>query len=152
MKSIPFGHCEVGIRLLLLLTTKKAFMKKILIASALLMGSYFTYAQQPSPDPDTLKNPVKQIDPEVRQQPADIQYVEERERIAADELPSAVLDSLKAAEPSTWEKSVVYRDKKQNIFIVEVREGGQEKTYRFNREGGRLKNLDEKQNNKKKEQ
>lgn len=118
-------------------------MKKLLIASLLTAGAFMSFAQQPSPDPDTLNNPVKQIDPEVKQQPANTQYVDARERIAADELPQAVLDSLQALEPSTWEKSVVYRDKQHGIFIVEMRDQEQEKIYRFDREGKRLKNLDE---------
>lgn len=101
------------------------------------------YAQQPAPNPDTLKNPVKQIDPVVRQEPADIHYIDKSERIAAVELPAAVLDSLKALEPSTWEKSIVYRQVDGEMFFIEVRDGGQERTYRFNKEGIRTKTLDE---------
>jgi hypothetical protein len=116
---------------------------KILIALILITATVATYAQSPVADPDTLQNPVKQIDPEVKQEPADIHYVDEMTRITADELPAAVRDSLKKSEPTAWEKSVVYRDKKQDLFTVEVREGGQERIYRFNKEGRRLKNLDE---------
>ncbi|MBT1703527.1 hypothetical protein [Chryseosolibacter indicus] len=119
-------------------------MKKLVIASLLSAGSFIAFAQQPSPDPDTLKNPIKQIDPEPKQQPADIQYVDERERIAADELPQPVLQSLQELEPSGWEKSVVYRDKQHSVFIIEMRDNEQEKIYRFDREGRRLKNLDDK--------
>jgi hypothetical protein len=118
-------------------------MKHIILIFSLVIAAVTTNAQTPAPDPDTLKNPIKQGDPEIKQQPADIHYVDEMTRIAADELPPAVLDSLKTFEPAAWEKSVVYKDKMNDLFIVEVREGGQEKTYRFNKEGKRLKNLDE---------
>jgi len=118
-------------------------MKKIILTTAIAAITFIAYAQSPVADPDTLKNPVKQIDPEVKTQPADAHYVDEMKRIAADELPEVVLDSLKQAEPVAWEKSVVYKSQKEDLFLVEVRDGGQERTYRFNREGQRLKNLDE---------
>jgi hypothetical protein len=119
-------------------------MKKFILIFAMTVAAFSIQAQTPAPDPDTLKNPVKQTDPEVKQPPADMHYVDEMTRITADELPTVVLDSLKALEPAAWEKSVVYKDKKNEMFTVEIRDGGQEKTYRFSKEGQRLKNLDEK--------
>ncbi|HYG02521.1 MAG TPA: hypothetical protein VD927_08745 [Chryseosolibacter sp.] len=118
-------------------------MKNLLSIYLLVIAAVAAQAQQPSPDPDTLKNPVKQIDPVVRQEPADIHYIEESKRIAAGELPQPVLDSLKALEPTTWEKSVVYRQEDGEMYIVEIREGGQQRTYRFNKEGIRTKTLDQ---------
>lgn len=120
-------------------------MKAILSLSLLLFFSLALQAQSPAADPDTLKNPIKQIDPELKNEPADIHYVDEMTRITAEELPAVVLDSLKTIEPAAWEKSVVYRHKKNDLFIVEVRDGGRETTYRFNKEGRRLKNLDDEQ-------
>lgn len=105
----------------------------------LIAAGFTTYAQQPAPDPDTLKNPVKQIDPEVKQPPADIHYVDDMPRIAATDLPPIVLDSLKKREPVNWEKSVVYHDKRNNSYVVEVRNAGQEKTYRFDTKGNQDK-------------
>lgn len=108
-------------------------------------ASCATLAQSPTPDPDTLKNPVKQIDPAVTQLPPGMHYVDEMVRINAVELPAAVLDSLKKIEPTAWEKSVVYSDKKKNIFVVEVRGHEKEITYRFSKDGTRLKALDKKE-------
>lgn len=119
-------------------------MKKLFLILAISISGIVVKAQSPVAEPDTLQNPVNQGDPELKQIPADMNYVDERVRITADQLPAAVRDSLKMLEPTGWEKSVVYRDKKENIFIVEVREGGEEKTYRFNKQGKKLKNLDEK--------
>lgn len=118
-------------------------MKTLIYLYVVVLASVTAYAQQPSPDPDTLKNPIKQIDPVPAQEPAEIQYVDESVRIAADELPQAVLDSLKALEPAAWEKSVVYREKNGEGYRIEVRDGGQERNYRFNKEGVRVKTLDE---------
>lgn len=107
----------------------------------------FVRAQSPTPDPDTLKNPSKQTDPEVKQEPANLHYIDESRRIAAAELPRPVLDSLKALEPAAWEKSVVYRQKDGQMFLIEIREGGQQKTYRFNRDGVRTRTLDDEKEN-----
>jgi hypothetical protein len=127
-------------------------MKRLTVVMFALMSAFALHAQQPSPDPDTLKNPVKQIDPEVKQPPADIHYVDEMTRIAATELPGAVLDSLKKAEPLNWEKSVVYRDKQQKNFLIHVRDGGNEKTYRFDQDGRRIKTLDQPHDTKRNQQ
>jgi hypothetical protein len=142
LKKIYSDRQSLSCGITLFKDLKKTFMK---ISAAILIFicvSLNTLAQQPSPDPDTLKNPVKQIDPEVKQAPADIHYVDEMVRISAAELPQPVLDSLKKAEPATWEKSVVYKDKLANSFLVQIRDGGEEKTYRFDKQGNRLKNLD----------
>lgn len=109
-----------------------------LILAFLLLFS-ISKAQSPVPDPDTTSNPVKQIDPEVKQEPANIHYVDEQVRIGVEQLPSAVKDSLKRLEPAAWEKSVIYRNKNQKIYTVEVRDGGQEKTYHFNSDGKLLR-------------
>ena len=118
-------------------------MKKLIFMSAVILTAFIANAQTPAPDPDTLQNPVKQIDPEVKQQPADIHYVDEMTRVTADELPSVVRDSLKALEPAAWEKSVIYKSKNEDMYTIEVRDGGQENTYRFSKDGKRLKTLDD---------
>lgn len=118
-------------------------MKNILATIILTALAGVAVAQQQSPEPDTLNTPNKQTDPPLKQMPEDVHYVDERVRITADELPQPVLDSLKAAEPTAWEKSVVYKDKQENFFIVEVREAGHEEIYRFDNSGRRLKNIDD---------
>jgi hypothetical protein len=123
---------------------EKTAMKKLIILFTLVFGSLSIYAQTPTPDPDTMKNPVKDIDPEVKQLPPDLHYAKEEMRINAEELPAAVLDTLKRLEPKGWEKSVVYHDRKENTFIVEIRESGNEKTYRFNKEGRQIKPAEQK--------
>jgi hypothetical protein len=120
-------------------------MKTLIMVVGLLFAGVVTdaNAQGQAPNSDTTKNPVTQIDPEPKNEPADIHYVADMTRIAADELPRVVLDSLKKLEPVSWEKSVVYRDKQNKTFLVQVREGGAEKDYRFDREGRRIENSDE---------
>ena len=98
-----------------------------------------SYGQAPAPDSDTLKNPVKQIDPEVKQLPADLHYAKETVRINAEELPAVVFSRLKEIEPQGWEKSVVYHHKKDKYYVVEMREHDNDKTYRFDYEGKLLR-------------
>ncbi|HYC86263.1 MAG TPA: hypothetical protein VEB86_13615 [Chryseosolibacter sp.] len=50
-------------------------------------------------------------------------------------MPAAVLTHLKKLEPSTWEKSVVYHNRKDQQYLVEIRADGHEKTYRFAKDG-----------------
>jgi hypothetical protein len=114
-------------------------MKRLFASIIIFLSAICLRAQAPAPDADTTKDPVKQIDPEIKTEPADIHYIDEMTRITADELPAAVKESIKGLEPNGWKKSVVYRDKKQNTFLIQVREGGDERDYRFSKDGKRLK-------------
>jgi hypothetical protein len=114
-------------------------MKRLLLIIAMTAGIVTAYAQSPAPESDTVKNPVKQIDPEVKQLPQDMHYAKESVRINADELPAAVLKKLKALEPTGWEKSVVYHYKNAKFYMVEIREEGNSKTYRFDYDGKLIK-------------
>jgi hypothetical protein len=124
-------------------------MKKLLILLVMVATVSFTNAQSPTPDPDTLKNPSKETDPEVKQIPEGIHYIDESVRIATEELPAVVLDSLKKLEPQAWQKSVVYKQKKEDTYKIEIRDGGEERLYRFDNEGKRVKTLDQQQPKKK---
>lgn len=114
-------------------------MKTLIVLFLFMSAAFISHSQAPAPDPDTLQNPVKQTDPEVKQLPPDLHYTKDDVRINASDLPAAVLDSLKKLEPSEWEKSVVYRNKTEGTFTIEIRASGKEKTYRFNEEGNLLK-------------
>lgn len=109
----------------------------------MLTAAIAAHAQTPTPDSDTVKNQSKQIDPEPKQMPTGLHYVDESVRITADELPPVVLDSLKELEPQAWEKSVIYKQKKEDHFLVEIRDGGQERSYRFNKDGKRIQTMDQ---------
>jgi hypothetical protein len=124
-------------------------MKKLLILLVMMTAVWFAYGQSPTPDPDTLRNPSEQTDPEVKQIPEGIHYIDESVRIATAELPAVVLDSLKKLEPQAWEKSIVYKQKKEDTYKVEIRDGGEERSYRFNKEGKRVKTMDQQQPKKK---
>jgi hypothetical protein len=137
--------------MILVRQAKSNGMKKLLLISMFIAAGYTMKAQTPVPESDTAETSKTQIDPEVKQQPADINYIDETTRIAADELPPVVLDSLKKLEPQAWEKSVVYKQKKEDSYKVEIRDGGEERSYRFDKEGRRLKTLDQPRDRKKRD-
>jgi hypothetical protein len=115
-------------------------MKNIAIAAAFVLAGFTTvYGQQPAPEPDTLRDPVKQIDPEVKQLPDNAHYIDETSRIGIEDLPPAITKTLKGPEYKGWEKSVIYKDKDQDIYTVDIREGGKSRKYRFTKDGQRLK-------------
>lgn len=120
----------------------KSAMKKILTL-LMLTAAFAVNAQTPTPESDTVKDQSTQIDPEPKQQPTGLHYIDESVRITAEELPAVVLDSLKKIEPQTWEKSVVYKQKNDNNYLVEIRDGGQERTYWFDKTGKRITSSDQ---------
>lgn len=113
-------------------------MKTLIISLAMSLAVTVAFSQSPAPDPDTLQNPVKQIDPEVKQLPPDVHYADESVRINAEELPEAVLNTLKTLEPGGWEKSVVYHYTKKNYYIIEIRAHDRKKTLYFDKSGKQL--------------
>ncbi len=117
-------------------------MKKILIL-LMITAAIATNAQTPTPESDTVRDQSKQTDPEPKQQPTGLHYIDESVRINAAELPAVVLDSLKKIEPQTWEKSVVYKQKKGDNYLVEIRDGGEERTYWFDKTGKRVTSSDQ---------
>jgi hypothetical protein len=115
-------------------------MKKFAIAAAFMFSGWmFGYAQQPAPEPDTVRDPVKQIDPEVKQLPENLHYIDESSRVGTEDLPPAIVKALKGPEYKGWEKSVIYKDKDTEIYTIDIREGGKSRKYRFTKDGERLK-------------
>lgn len=88
-----------------------------------------------TPDPDTLRDPVKQGDPEVRQNPADINYVQNMTKILPEDLPKAVRQTLQGPEYLGWEKATIYKNKAGDRFLIEIRNGDKVRYYRFDKEG-----------------
>jgi hypothetical protein len=110
---------------------------KTVVMIIVAMFHYFANAQSPTPDLDTLSDPVKQIDPEVKHMPIGLYDASEMVRIHAEELPTTVLKILKTSEYNGWQKSVVYKHKSKDLFFIEVRDGGKSRTYSFTKDGKR---------------
>gem|GEM_PF-2200957 len=108
------------------------------ILLTLLLLNMISKAQTPTPELDTVNNPVKQIDPEQKVMPSNLKDIDEQARIGSKDLPAAVRRSLRKIEPEDWQKSVMYLDKKRKTYIIQVRGGSGERTYHFNRKGKQL--------------
>lgn len=102
----------------------------------MLSAATSVWAQTPVPDPDTLSNPVQQGDPAVRTLPPGLDYVEDKKRISAEEIPDPVRETLESTgRYSGWQKGVVFHDRNKDEYVVEFKEAGKTRSYRFNKDG-----------------
>jgi hypothetical protein len=112
-------------------------MKNIFFLFLLLFGTVaLVNAQSPVPEPDTLKNPVRQTDPVPQTLPADANYTANAIKITSTELPDAVKRSLNdGAEYEGWQKGTAYKTKDGKTYIVEMREADTLRVFRFDKAG-----------------
>ena len=95
-----------------------------------------TYAQSPVPEPDTLKNQVRQIDPVPQTMPQDANYTANKIKITSVEFPEAVKKTLSAgSEYKGWEKGTAYKSKDGKMYLLEMSEGDTTRIYRFDTTG-----------------
>lgn len=115
-------------------------MKKILLIPALLLVSLsFTFAQSPVPDQDTIKNPVKQGDPAPQVIPPSSGYRKSMVAIKPSQVPEPVRKRLEHSAYEGWEKkATIYRNQSASIFLIEFKEKGKVRSYRFDRNGQEL--------------
>jgi len=116
-------------------------MKRLILLSLafLLFPVALLYAQNPVPEPDTLKNPVQEGDPAVRTLPPRLDYVDDLKRITPAEVPEPVRQNLESnAQYADWQKATIYHDRNKDEYLVEFSEAGKTTTYRFNKEGRKV--------------
>jgi hypothetical protein len=116
-------------------------MKKLV---AILAGLFITiaaaHAQSPAPEPDTLRDPVKQTDPEGRVLPRDVNYADDHQKITPKQLPAGVLQTLESStQYDGWEKAFVYKNKSGSVFTIEITRADTTRTYRFDKLGRPVK-------------
>lgn len=93
-------------------------------------------AQAPVPDTDTTSTPIKQGDPTIETMPRGLDYVEDKQRIKAEELPDAVKQTLQSGTRyGDWKEATVFHDRNKEEYILEVTKAGNTATYRFDKEG-----------------
>lgn len=113
-------------------------MRKITLSTCLfvLLGSALVLAQAPVPAADTVLHPVQQGDPALRTMPDDLNYIEDKKRITADELPGPVRETLESsAQYEQWQRAAIFHDKNRDEYEVQFKEAGKTTSYRFNSEG-----------------
>ena len=112
-------------------------MKKmrLIMAGTLCLFMSAAFAQESS-DLDTIKNPVQQGDPTVRQSPEQIQENTLRDmvEISESEIPSTMQNALKGKDYQ-GESKTFYKSKDGESYAVEIKDGNITQTYRFNKQG-----------------
>jgi hypothetical protein len=104
---------------------------------ALLATLTTAVAQSPLPDSDTLRNPVKQGDPEVRVIPPQADYRKNLVTIRQKDIPPQLRKTLGRPEYKGWEKGTLYRNKEATFYLLEIQEPIKTRVYRFDKYGKR---------------
>ncbi len=101
-------------------------MKKLLLSLILCSAALFAFAQEPAAAP------------------AQDQKSTELQPIAASELPAAITASLQGQDYSGWTVENAYKKEKDGkmIYKVELKNGAETKTVKFDADGNMLKGKD----------
>lgn len=115
-------------------------MKKTLSIPALLLVSLsFAFAQSPVPDSDTITNPIKQGDPAPQVIKPSASYQKTMVTIRPSQLPEPVRKRLEHSAYEGWEKrATIYRNQSSSVYLIEFKEKGKIRTYRFDKNGQEL--------------
>ncbi len=109
--------------------------KLLFFAAAFTLSLSVALAQTPAPEIDTIRNPIRQGDPEPRTLPS-YNYLEGFMRIMPDELPAAVIKTLESDKQyDGWRRSAAYANADRSRFIVEIAATEKAKTWQFNADG-----------------
>lgn len=113
-----------------------AIMIRLVLINAFLITALATgFGQAPVPESDTVRNTVRQGDPEPRTLPSN-DYLEGFLRIMPDELPLAVKRTLQNDDQYRgWRKAATYTNRQQTRFIVEMSVEETVKTWQFDAAG-----------------
>jgi hypothetical protein len=100
-------------------------MKKVIVmfAGMLTLGVVAAQAQIDS----LQRTPVEE--------PANQYRMEDRVIVPSSEIPGAMRQTLKGNEYRGWEKSTIYRDKSNNNYYFDMKNGDVNRTYQFDQNG-----------------
>ncbi len=102
-------------------------MKKsilILAATLCLSGAAMAQATQPTDSTGT----------QVTQTP-DQNYKKDMLKVNSNEVPASLKTTLQGTQYKGWETGTVYRNQNSDMYLLEVKDGNQSKTYRFDAAG-----------------
>ena len=114
-------------------------MKKLMLALCLFVGGIAVVNAQ---DTTQTQQPAQPME-----QPADQASDQDRQPIQTAELPEAVRTSLQSQDFSGWTVAQAYRGthtdtsdetKSMEVYIVELRNGAETKTVKFDKDGNKL--------------
>ncbi len=115
-------------------------MKKTLpFPPSCLLSLSFAFAQSPVPDSDTTKIQSKQGDPAPRIIKPSASYQKTMVIIKQSEVPEPVRKRLEHSAYEGWEKkATIYRNQSSSVYLIEFKEKGKIRTYRFDKNGQEL--------------
>lgn len=123
-------------------------MKKLMLTAAgLLVGIAVVFAQTPTYD-TARRQPAQNVKP-AQKEPTTVQpsrsqsaqesnYQRDMTKIQSNEVPASLRSTLQGAEYKGWENGTFYRNKSNDGYLLEVNDGSNVKTYRFDKAGKRL--------------
>jgi hypothetical protein len=108
----------------------------LLIVFACAFQINLSLGQAPVPESDTVDNPIQQGDPALKTMPQSVEYAKDLRQITEDEIPNAVKKALKKSpEYGGWQSASLFRDDNKDEYVIEFRETGAVRTYRFSKQG-----------------
>lgn len=125
-------------------------MKKVIFASLALLGSVaLVNAQEATPTQESNKAteavtpapaPQDQVAPAAQDQtaPAVAETQDEKTKIKSEELPEAVKKTLEAQEYRGWLIDAAYHVKSTDSYEVELKNGAEAKTVKFDKDGKKV--------------
>ena len=115
---------------------------KLILSSALLIASIAAYSQDttgvttpPAPVEQDQTSPQNQVEQD------QANFKKDMIIIPATEVPASLRGTLQGTQYKGWENGTIYRNQSSDMFMVEVREGNQTKTYRFDKNGKAVKDF-----------
>jgi len=122
----------------------------MLTLSAALVAVTVASAQTPTYD-TARREPAKQqqanpqqpqrqqtVQPSRSQSSQESNYQRDMTKIQSSEVPQSLRSTLQGAEYKGWENGTVYRSKTNDGYLIEINDGANAKTYRFDKSGKRL--------------
>jgi hypothetical protein len=110
-------------------------MKKVILSLAgmMMFGVVCVNAQtdsvQTAPEHPTMQQPPAEGSPSTSYRS------EDKVRVPASQVPTALRQTLKSSKYTGWENSTVYLNKSTNEYSVDLMDGNVLKTYRFDQNG-----------------
>jgi hypothetical protein len=110
-------------------------MKKLAFIFLGMCMAAAVYSQSPAPEPDTLRDPVKQGDP-APENPPPVNYKADQVRIMSQDIPAPVRQSLESnPQYDGWQKATIYKNRASSIYTIEFKDADKTRSYRFDKTG-----------------
>jgi hypothetical protein len=113
-------------------------MKKVLFASLALAGSLTLANAQTTESTPATDKPATETSVSTSSTTVTSTTQDEKVKIKSEELPEAVKKSLNSEDYRGWLISAAYEDKAKGQYEVEVKNGAEVKTLKFDKEGKKI--------------